>query len=74
MLLGVNYTARLDKLGLLPWDRGRMRGDLKEFYKIMRMVYSHCLFVMPNTRRHSFKVRNGKFKGKVLGKIFLIRE
>ena len=37
-LKGVGYDERLNKLGLFPLERGRLRGDLIEVYKIMRDI------------------------------------
>ena len=33
---GLSYKERLDRLGFLSLERRRLRGDLVEFYKIMR--------------------------------------
>ena len=60
---GLSYKERLDRLGLFPLERRRLRGDLIEVYKIMRgtdQLDSQYFFPKvgeSKTRGHRFKVR-----------------
>ena len=75
----MDYGERLNKLGLFPLERRRMRGDLIEVYKIMTgldRVDSQSLFPRVEgsvTRGHRLRVRGGKFKRDVRGMIFTQR-
>eukprot|EP00061_Rhincodon_typus_P018853 g48208.t1 len=61
MLLGMEGLSYKERLGLFPLERGRLRGDLIEVYKIMRgvdRVDGSCLFPKMGdfkTKGHIFK-------------------
>ena len=76
---GLSYKERLDRLGLFPLERRRLRGDLIEVYKIMRgidQLDSQYLFPKvreSKTRGHRFKVRGKRYKRVQRGNFFTQR-
>ena len=66
----------MEKLGLFSLERWKLRGDLIEVYKIMRLmdrVDSQKLLPRVEesiTRGHRFEVRGTRFKGDVRGRFF----
>ena len=79
LLDGLNCKERLDRLGLFPLERRRLRGDLTEVNKIMRdidKVDSQHLFPKvgeSKTRGHRFKVRGERYKSVQRGNFFTQR-
>lgn len=64
---------RLERLVLFSLEHRRLRGELTKVYK-MRGTFRIVFFfriVESRTKGHLFKLRGGKFKGELRGKIFI---
>lgn len=66
-----DYGDRLDRLGLFSLDCRRLKSDLIDVCKIIRIIYMQNHF--PMARGHRF-VRGSGFKGVLRGRMFFTQE
>ena len=76
---GLDYEERLSRLGLYSLEFRRMRGDLKETYKIMKgmdRVGVERFFLLrkdSRTRGHSLKIKGERFRTELRRNFFTQR-